>query len=101
MTDAIKAFDFEQKEVRVITKDGEPWFVAKDVCEILDIQNSRDAIAKALDEDEHFPEAYYSRGVIYLITGKTEEGLSDLSQAGEYGIYSAYNLIKRHSIQKK
>ena len=69
--------------------------------QLADYSSAIEAFTKALDEDEHFPEAYYSRGVIYLITGKTEEGLSDLSQAGEYGIYSAYNLIKRHSIQKK
>ncbi len=32
-------------EIRVITIDGEPWFVAKDVCEVLGYTNSRDAIA--------------------------------------------------------
>lgn len=31
--------------------DGEPWFVVKDVCEILGVINSRDAIAR-LDDDE-------------------------------------------------
>lgn len=25
--------------VRVIERDGEPWFVAKDVCECLDLDN--------------------------------------------------------------
>lgn len=38
-------------EVRTVLRDGEPWFVAKDVCEVLDIANSRDAVAK-LDADE-------------------------------------------------
>lgn len=38
--------------VSVITgEDGEPWFVAKDVCDILGIGNNRDAIT-ALDDDE-------------------------------------------------
>ena len=69
--------------------------------QLADYNSAIEAFTKAIHEDEHFPEAYYSRGVIHLITGKMEEGLSDLSQAGEYGIYSAYNLIKKHSNPKK
>jgi len=45
---------FENKEfgnVRVVEKDSEPWFIAKDVCDILEIKNSRDAISR-LDDDE-------------------------------------------------
>ena len=34
-----------------VEKDGEPWWVAKDVCEILEIGNSRDTVS-ALDADE-------------------------------------------------
>ncbi len=35
-----------------ITKDGEPWFVASDVCNILDLGNPSQAISR-LDDDEH------------------------------------------------
>jgi hypothetical protein len=35
----------------VILKDGEPWFVAVDVCRVLEISNNRDALSR-LDEDE-------------------------------------------------
>lgn len=45
---------FENAEfgkVRVITHDGEPWFVATDVCRALGLGNSRMAVSK-LDEDE-------------------------------------------------
>jgi prophage antirepressor-like protein len=45
------AYQFKERAVRSITKDGEPWFVAKDVCRILGIKNNRDAVS-ALDEDE-------------------------------------------------
>lgn len=69
--------------------------------QLSDYNSAIESFTKALAEDEKFPEAYYNRGVVYLITGKTDKGLSDLSQAGEYGIYSAYNLIKKHSIKKK
>lgn len=44
-------FNFEQKEVRTQIVDGVTWFVAKDVCTILEIKNTTDAI-KRLDDDE-------------------------------------------------
>ena len=56
---------------------------------------------EALRLDSHFPDAYYSRGVAHLLAGEKAEGLSDLSQAGEYGLYSAYNLIKKYSQPQK
>lgn len=36
---------------RTIQKDGEPWWVLKDVCDILEIKNTTD-VAKRLDVDE-------------------------------------------------
>lgn len=44
-------FTYNTKQVRVIEKDGEPWFVAKDICDILEILNGRDAVSR-LDDDE-------------------------------------------------
>ena len=37
--------------IRVVEIDGQPFFVAKDVCDCLEIANSREAITR-LDEDE-------------------------------------------------
>ncbi|KFJ02663.1 phage antirepressor KilAC domain-containing protein [Bifidobacterium thermacidophilum] len=53
MSKQIETYRFHGSDpVRVVTgEDGEPWFVAKDVCDILGIGNNRDAIA-ALDDDE-------------------------------------------------
>ena len=42
---------YKDNPVRIIEKDGEPWFVAKDVCNVLSIRNNRDALA-SLAEDE-------------------------------------------------
>ena len=47
----IQVFDFEDNAVRVIEKDGEPWFFAADVCRILDLKNPSKTCAD-LDEDE-------------------------------------------------
>jgi len=47
----LQQFQFNSKDIRVIEKEGEPWFVAKDVCDILEIQNVTQALDR-LDEDE-------------------------------------------------
>lgn len=48
----VQPFDFKGNQVRILTdKKGEPWFVAKDVCNVLGITNNRDAISE-LDTDE-------------------------------------------------
>lgn len=39
-------------QVRTVTIDGEPWFVAKDVATALGYSNTRDAIAKHVDDDD-------------------------------------------------
>lgn len=48
---SLTTFDFNEAPVRVLLRDEQPWFVAADVCRVLEIANSRDAIAD-LDEDE-------------------------------------------------
>lgn len=47
----IQIFQYQDKPVRTIQKDGEPWWVLKDVCEVLEISNATD-VAKRLDADE-------------------------------------------------
>lgn len=51
MSAEIIPFDFEEQAVRVIMRDEEPWFVAADVCRVLGIMNTSDAV-KRLDDDE-------------------------------------------------
>lgn len=52
MTDSIQLFHNDQfGDVRALSIDGEPWFVAKDVCDALDLSNPSVAVS-ALDDDE-------------------------------------------------
>lgn len=52
MNAEIQSFNFNTASLRVLTDEsGEPWFVTKDVCDILEISNNRDAISQ-LDDDE-------------------------------------------------
>lgn len=68
-------FTFNNTELRTLNIDGEPWFVAKDVCNALDIKNSRDAVSR-LDEDE--------KGVA---TTDTPGGKQKLQTVNEPGLY--------------
>lgn len=47
----IQIFTYQSNEVRTVEMNGEPWFVLKDVCEILEISNPR-MTAQRLDADE-------------------------------------------------
>lgn len=52
MNNKIQRFDFRGAALRTLTDEaGEPWLVAKDVCDILELGNTTNAL-RALDEDE-------------------------------------------------
>lgn len=55
--------------------DGEPMFVAKDICAALEIKNSRDALAR-LDDDE--------KGVVLTDTPGGEQQMQAVNEAGLY-----------------
>ena len=43
---------FDEHPVRTVMREGEPWFVASDVCAILQLGNSRDAISRHVDKED-------------------------------------------------
>ena len=65
------------------------------LCTLKDFRSAIFNYTKAIEIDNDFAEAYYNRGLTYLYIGEDAKGLSDLSKAGELGIYGAYNLIQR------
>ena len=75
MTNALQVFDFHDKTVRIIMRDGEPWWVAKDVCEILGLADTHTAL-RTLDDDE--------RGRQNLPTHGGEQEMSVISESGLY-----------------
>jgi prophage antirepressor-like protein len=76
MNQIAKVFQYQGNNVRTVIKDGEPWFVAKDVCDILEIANSRDALAR-LDPDE--------KGVVLT---DTPGGVQEVQAVNEPGLYT-------------
>jgi anti-repressor protein len=51
MNKLAKVFQYGEKEVRTVVINNEPWFVAKDVCVVLEISDARKSV-NLLDEDE-------------------------------------------------
>ena len=70
-------FDFESYKVRVVVKNGEPWWILKDVCCVLDL-SSPHKVSDRLDEDE--------RSLIPLTdsTGRLQKTIA----VNESGLYS-------------
>lgn len=77
MDNKIQAFDFNERAVRCIMKDGEPWWVAKDVCDILELNNITEAL-RGLDEDELTSEILKSGGQGREMRLVSESGLYTL-----------------------
>ncbi|WEG14116.1 phage antirepressor KilAC domain-containing protein [Pullulanibacillus sp. KACC 23026] len=72
-----KLFQFQSVNVRTLLINNEPWFVAKDICEVLDIKNSRDAVSR-LDEDEF--------NTVVLTDGIGNPNRTIVNEAGLYSL---------------
>jgi anti-repressor protein len=79
MTPAIKIFNnAEFGEVRIFDKNGEPWFVGRDVCNILGYANSSDALAKRVDTED--------KGVANCDTLGGNQNLTVINESGLYSL---------------
>lgn len=78
MSEALQIFEFEQNQVRtIISNEGEPWFVAADVCKVLQVGNSRDAVSR-LDADE--------KDVASTDTLGGQQAMTIINEAGLYSL---------------
>lgn len=73
----LQVFNFEGKDIRTVIIDNQPWFVGKDVAEVLGYSNSRKALADHVDADD--------KGVT---NRDTLGGNQDLVIINESGLYS-------------
>ena len=74
----VTIFKYEEgKLVRTLNLNGEPWFVLRDVCEVLGLGNSR-MVADRLDEDE--------KGVSQIDTLGGVQNATIISESGLYNV---------------
>lgn len=74
---SLQKFQFNSQQVRTTIIDGEPWFVASDLCSVLSIKNSRHAMS-SLDTDE--------KGVVITDTLGGAQRSSIVSESGMYSL---------------
>lgn len=90
---AVVPFQFESKEVRTVTDEsGNPWFVAKDVCNILDIQQPTKAVGN-LDDDE------VNKSHLVDSLGKSQEMIT-ISESGLYTLIIRSNKPEAKKFRK-
>lgn len=70
----LQIFTYQQNAVRTVERDGEPWFVLKDVCDVLGISKYRD-VSERLDADEREPVKVDTPGGPQMMTAVNESGL--------------------------
>ena len=72
----LQVFSYEGNEVRTVQRDGAPWWIAKDVCDVFG-ETNRNRAMQVLDEDE--------KGYTQMTT---PGGLQQLAIVNEAGLYS-------------
>lgn len=77
--------------VRNVVIKGEPWFVAKDVCDILELTNSRKATA-GLDDEE--------KGVTISDTPGGQQSLTIINESGLYSLIMQSRKPKAKAFKK-
>ncbi len=96
MPDLMK-FEFDSMPVRLIERDGDPWFVAADVCKVLEISNPRDAISK-LDADEKGVANTDTLGGAQQINVISEPGLYELVMRSRKPEAKKFSRWVRHTV---
>lgn len=82
MKNNIVEFNYEERPVRTIEKNGEPWFVGKDVADILGYGNTKDALLNHVDEED--------RAILQKSENTTFEipnrGMTIINESGLYSL---------------
>lgn len=75
----LQLFKFENKNVRTLQINGEPWFVGNDVAKILGYSNPRDALAKHADEEDKIPD-------VMIYDGSQNRNMTIINESGLYSL---------------
>lgn len=92
----LQIFNFKGNEVRTLTIDGEPYFVGKEVAEILGYSNTRDALLNHVDNDD--------KRIIQRSQNTTLEipnrGLTVINESGVYSLVFGSKLEKAKEFKR-
>lgn len=93
----IVALNFEQSDVRIVHKAGQPWFVAKDVCGVLGLARIDSAI-RELDADEKDTQILSTPGGPQEMAIISEPGLYALLARSRKPIARKFDRWVRHEV---
>jgi len=77
MSNDLQVWQYNKQQIWTITKDGEPWFVAKDICDTLNLANTSRATDK-LEESE--------KGITRMNTLGGEQSMVIVNESGMYAM---------------
>lgn len=78
MKNNIVAFKYEEQQVRTIEKNGEPWFVGKDVADILGYSDTAQAVRKHIDNED--------KGVVEMTTPGGKQPVTIINESALYSL---------------
>lgn len=88
---ALHSFGYGDQLVRVIEREGTPWFVANDVCAALEIKDARSALRK-LESDE--------KGEHTVLTPGGSQQINIVSESGVYALVFKSRLPEAQRFRK-
>ena len=78
MNDNLQTWNYESSEIRTVQMSGEPWFVGKDVADILGYQNGSRDINRHVDEED--------RHKVMLFDGNQDKETIIINESGLYSL---------------
>ena len=75
MTNSLQIFNYNGAKVRTVIENGQVWFIAKDVCDVLGLKNSRKAVSELYDNEKDVTISY------------TPGGKQEMTIVNEPGLY--------------
>lgn len=76
--ESLEMFDFGGHNVRVVLQGGEPWFVLKDVCDVLELPNVGMVKERIMEDDISTTDVIDRLGRSQTVTTVNESGLYDV-----------------------
>lgn len=78
MTEQLQTWNYGSSEIRTVEKDGEPWFVGKDVADILGYSDTAQAVRKHIDDED--------KGVVEMTTPGGKQPVTIINESGLYSL---------------
>lgn len=93
MENKIEIFNNEEfGRIRTIVRDAEPWFVGRDVAEILGYSNTRDALAKHVDNED--------KADVAIHDGRQNRSMVVINESGLYSLILSSKLPKAKEFKR-